>query len=226
MKLLKLSALLFCLSSIYTAEAQIRLPKLISDNMVLQREQPIKIWGWAEPKEKITLTFNKKNFKTITAENGKWEIILPAQPTGTGFEMFLKGKNEISIKNIAFGDVWLCSGQSNMVTPMERVKEKYPDDITNANFPDIRNFFVQTLTDLNAPKDDFPQGQWKAANPKDILAFPANLPEKFTKNIKFLLESSIALSVEHLSKHGLVKVDTKTSMIFKEPSLETKIQAM
>lgn len=173
MKLLKLSALLFCLSSICTVKAQIRLPKLISDNMVLQREQPIKIWGWAEPKEKITLTFNKKNFKTITAENGKWEIMLPAQPTGTCFEMFLKGKNEISIKNIAFGDVWLCSGQSNMVTPMERVKEKYPDDITNANFPDIRNFFVQTLTDLNTPKDDFPQGQWKAANPKDILAFGA-----------------------------------------------------
>ncbi|GAB2644348.1 hypothetical protein GCM10027035_43230 [Emticicia sediminis] len=173
MKLLKLSALLFCLSSIYTAKGQIRLPKLISDNMVLQRDQPIKIWGWAEPKEKITLTFNKKSFKTTTAENGKWEIILPAQPPGTGFEMLLKGKNEISIKNIAFGDVWLCSGQSNMVTPMERVKEKYPDDITNANFPDIRNFFVQTLTDLNAPKDDFPQGQWKTANPKDILAFGA-----------------------------------------------------
>ncbi|MFY7909137.1 MAG: sialate O-acetylesterase [Emticicia sp.] len=172
MRLLKI-LLAFCLSGIYTAKAQIRLPKLISDNMVLQRDQPIKIWGWAEPKEKITLTFNKKSFKTTTAENGKWEILLPAQPTGTGFEMLLKGKNEISIKNIAFGDVWLCSGQSNMVTPMERVKEKYPDDITNANFPDIRNFFVQTLTDLNAPKDDFPQGQWKAANPKDILAFGA-----------------------------------------------------
>lgn len=171
MKFLKIT-LFLCLSSILV-KAQIRLPKLISDNMVLQRDQPIKIWGWAEPKEKITLTFNKKNFKTTTAENGKWEIMLPAQPTGTGFEMLLKGKNEILIKNIAFGDVWLCSGQSNMVTPMERVKEKYPDDITNANFPDIRNFFVQTLTDLKTPKDDFPQGQWKAANPKDILTFGA-----------------------------------------------------
>lgn len=172
MRLLKI-ILTICLSSIYTVKAQIRLPKLISDNMVLQRDQPTKIWGWAEPKEKITLIFNKKTFKTTTTDNGKWEILLPAQPTGTGFEMLLKGKNEISIKNIAFGDVWLCSGQSNMVTPMERVKEKYPDDIANANFPDIRNFFVQTLTDLNTPKDDFPQGQWKVANPKDILSFGA-----------------------------------------------------
>ena len=90
MRLLKY-ALILCLSIICTAKAQIRLPKLISDNMVLQRDQPIKIWGWAESKEKITLTFNKKNFKTVTAENGKWEIMLPAQPTGTGFEMVLKG---------------------------------------------------------------------------------------------------------------------------------------
>ena len=173
MKLLRLSTLLFCLSGIYIVKAQIRLPKLISDNMVLQRDQPIKMWGWAQPKEKINLVFNKKTFQTTTNDAGKWELMLPAQSAGTGFEMLLKGKNEISIKNIAFGDVWLSSGQSNMVTPMERVKEKYPDDIANANFPDIRNFFVQTLTDLNSPKDDFLQGQWKVAAPKDILAFGA-----------------------------------------------------
>jgi sialate O-acetylesterase len=60
-----------------------------------------------------------------------------------------------------------------MVIPMERVKEKYPEDIASANYPDIRNFFVQTLTDLNGPKDDFPQGEWKTANPKDVLTFGA-----------------------------------------------------
>ena len=64
----------------------------------MQRDQPIKIWGWAEPKEKITLVFNKKTFKTTTSDNGKWELKLPAQSAGTGFEMILKGKNEISIK--------------------------------------------------------------------------------------------------------------------------------
>lgn len=153
--------------------AQIRLPRLISDGMVLQRDQPLKIWGWASPKEKVQLIFNKKTYKTTTSENGKWEIQLPAQTAQTNVEMILKGKNEIKLKNIAFGDVWLCSGQSNMVIPMERVKEKYPDDIAAANYPDIRNFFVQTLTELNAPKDDFPQGEWKAANPKDVLGFGA-----------------------------------------------------
>lgn len=172
MKVIKVALLLF-FCGIAQLNAQIRLPKLISDNIVLQRDQPIKVWGWASPKEKISFTFNKKDYKTTTNDDGKWEIQLPAQPAGSGFEMLLKGKNEITIKNIAFGDVWLCSGQSNMVIPMERVKEKYPEDIASANYPDIRNFFVQTLTDLNAPKDDFPQGEWKTANPKDILTFGA-----------------------------------------------------
>ena len=153
--------------------AQIRLPRLISDGMVLQRDQPLKIWGWASSKEKIELTFNKKKFKTTTSENGKWEIQLPPQAAQTGMEMILKGKNEIRLQNIAFGDVWLCSGQSNMVLPMERVKEKYPDDIAAANYPDIRNFFVPTLTELTGPKEDFPQGEWKAANPTNVLGFGA-----------------------------------------------------
>ncbi|AEI52006.1 sialate O-acetylesterase [Runella slithyformis] len=165
--------LALCTALFVHAQAQIRLPKLISDNMVLQRDQPIKIRGWASPKEKVELVFNKKKYKTTTADNGKWEIQLPAQSAGTGFEMVLKGKNEVRVKNIALGDVWLCSGQSNMVIPMERVKEKYPEDIASANYPDIRNFFVQTLTDLTAPKDDFSQGEWKTANPKDVLTFGA-----------------------------------------------------
>lgn len=172
MKIIKVFLWLFLFGNIQL-KAQIRLPKLISDNIILQRDQPIKVWGWASPKEKISLIFNKKDYKTTTNDKGTWEILLPAQPAGSGFEMLMKGKNEITIKNIAFGDVWLCSGQSNMVIPMERVKEKYPDDIASANYPDIRNFFVQTLSDLNAPKDDFPQGEWKMANPKDILTFGA-----------------------------------------------------
>ena len=172
MKIIKVFLWLFLFGNIQL-KAQIRLPKLISDNIVLQRDQPIKVWGWASPKEKISLIFNKKDYKTTTNDDGTWKIQLPAQPAGSGFEMLMKGKNEITIKNIAFGDVWLCSGQSNMVIPMERVKEKYPDDIVSANYPDIRNFFVQTLTDLNAHKDDFPQGEWKTANPKDILTFGA-----------------------------------------------------
>lgn len=165
--------LFLCLLYCFGLQAQIRLPKLISDNIILQRDQSVKIWGWASPDEKITVLFNKKSFKTTTSKNGKWELLLPAQPAGTGNQMVLKGRNEIIIKNIAFGDVWLCSGQSNMTITMERVKERFPDDILTANYPDIRYFFVPTTTNLNIPEEDFPLGEWKTANTKDIYSFGA-----------------------------------------------------
>lgn len=172
MKVFKLIFLLLLFISC-DLSAQIRLPKLVADNMVLQRDQPFTIWGWAAPNEKITAALKKKNYSAVTASDGRWKIQLPAQSAGSGYEMVLKGKNEIRIKNIAFGDVWLCSGQSNMVINMERVKERFPDDIASANYPDIRNFFVQTLTDLKGPKDDFPAGEWKTVNPKDVLTMGA-----------------------------------------------------
>ncbi|MCF0041430.1 sialate O-acetylesterase [Dyadobacter fanqingshengii] len=164
--------LLLIFFSGYTV-GQVRLPKLVADNMVLQRDQPITIWGWSAPKEKVTVTFKNKSRSVVTGADGKWEIQLPAQPAGTGFEMLIIGKNQIRIKNIAFGDVWLCNGQSNMVINMERVKERFPDDIASASYPDIRNFFIQTITDLNAPQADFPNGEWKMANSKDVLSFGA-----------------------------------------------------
>lgn len=172
MKISKLLTLLL-FSAAIPVHAQIRLPKLISDHMVLQRDQPIKVWGWASPKEKITLQFDHKTFKTTTTAAGKWEIALPAHAAGTGYAMVLKGRNEIRITDIAFGDVWLCSGQSNMVINMERVKERFPADIASADYPDIRNFFVPTLTNLNGSVDDFPKGEWKTASPENVLTFGA-----------------------------------------------------
>jgi sialate O-acetylesterase len=171
MRILRFAIFLLFLS--WDLSAQIRLPQLIGDNMVLQRDQPVTIWGWATPKEKVSVTLKSKSYHTITGSDGKWEIILPAQPTGTGYVMILKGKNQIQIKNIAFGDVWLCNGQSNMVINMERVKERFSDDIASANYPDIRNFFIPTITSLSGPKDDLPESKWKMANPVDVLSMGA-----------------------------------------------------
>lgn len=153
--------------------AQIRLPKLISKGMVLQRDETINIWGWSSPKEKITLTLNNKTFKTISNEKGEWIIILPPQKAGGPFTLKLKGKTEITIDDILFGDVWFCSGQSNMVIPMERVKEKYPDEIANANYNNIRNFFIPTTANLLTAQTDLPAGEWRAASPNTILQFGA-----------------------------------------------------
>jgi sialate O-acetylesterase len=153
--------------------AQIRLPQLIGDGMVLQRDTKINIWGWAAPGEKIVISFNHKNYKATTGGDSKWAVSLPAMRAGGPYAMDLSASNHVTIHNILIGDVWLCSGQSNMVLPMERVKEKYPDEIANANYPQIRNFFIPTVSDLSKVHDDLPPGQWKEANPKNVLDFGA-----------------------------------------------------
>ena len=87
--------------------------------------------------------------------------------------MDINASNHILLKDILIGDVWFCSGQSNMVLPMERVKEKYPDDIAGADYPQIRNFFVPTASDVVKIHNDLPEGKWIAATPKDVLGFGA-----------------------------------------------------
>ncbi|HET8736271.1 MAG TPA: hypothetical protein VFM69_06715, partial [Pricia sp.] len=114
--------------------------------MVLQREANLNIWGWASPDEKVEMSLMGKIYKTTADQNGNWSIRLTPQKAGGPFTLNFKGKNQVTVKNVLFGDVWLGAGQSNMVLPMERVKEKYPDEVANANYPEIRNFFIPTLT--------------------------------------------------------------------------------
>jgi len=151
----------------------VRLPLLISDGMVLQRDTKLDIWGWASAGEKIIIKFNNKTFRTITDTDGKWKIIIPAMKAGGPYTMKVSGNNDIQIKDILIGDVWFCSGQSNMVLSMERVKEKYPDIIACADYPEIRNFFVPTASDVKMVHDDLPGGKWIAATPANVLGFGA-----------------------------------------------------
>ncbi len=107
-----------------TVAAQITLPKLVSDGMVLQRDVPVNIRGWASPGEKVSLSFRNKTFRAVTDKGGSWNISLPAQKAGGPWTMVFRGKNQVEVSDVLFGDVWICTGQSNMVLPMERVKEK------------------------------------------------------------------------------------------------------
>src|SRR5581483_1682990 len=105
--------------------AQVRLPRLISDNMVLQRNTAITVWGWATPGEKVTVHFAGKTVAATTKGDSTWAVTLPAMKEGGPYDMQIDAANHLTIKNILLGDVWVCSGQSNMELPMERVKEKY-----------------------------------------------------------------------------------------------------
>jgi sialate O-acetylesterase len=155
------------------AFADVRLPALISNGMILQRDARVTIWGWASPGEKISISIERKRYHTITDGSGKWALAIDPVSAGGPHTLSISGHNTIALSDIYFGDVWFCSGQSNMVLTMERVKEKYPDDVANANYPEIRNFFVPTATSLPSPKDDLPGGKWLPLTKENVMGFGA-----------------------------------------------------
>jgi len=167
--------LIFFLSvfTIFKSDAQIRLPRLVRDSMVLQRESPIQLWGWAAPGEKIKITFNNKTTNLTTTAEGKWSAKLPAMKAGGPYEMHLQGKNEIVLKDVLIGDVWLCAGQSNMVHQLGIHNVTYAADIEKANYPQIRQFWVPTVASLSGPENDLQRGSWKWANPANVVDFSA-----------------------------------------------------
>lgn len=162
--------------------AQIKLPKLIADGMILQRDMPINIWGWAAPSETVNINFKNKDYTVKTDTDGNWKLELPAMSTGGPFSMTLKASNTITIDDIMLGDVWLCSGQSNMELPMSRVSPKYPEEIDSANNPDIRYFEVPQTYYFNAPKKDLKGGKWEKVSPGKIAHFSA-VAYFFAKNL-------------------------------------------
>jgi len=141
--------------------------------MIFQRDTKVKIWGWASAKEKIKVSFQNKKYNTAADANGNWMIVLSPMKAGGPYTMNIDAINHLTINNILIGDVWICSGQSNMVHQMILHRELYEDDIAKANYPEIRQFWIPTLTDLQKLHDDLPTGYWKSANPQDVLQFSA-----------------------------------------------------
>jgi sialate O-acetylesterase len=171
MKTIAISCIMVFFSLV--SSAQVKLPRLVRDSMILQRDANVNIWGWASANEKITVKFNGKNYKTKTGNDGKWSVLLPPTKAGGPYTMEIAGSNKISLKDILIGDVWICSGQSNMVHQMNIHDVTYAKDIVEANYPQIRHFWIPTLTSLAGPQDDLPAGYWKSANPEDIRPFSA-----------------------------------------------------
>ena len=161
------------LLAITISHAQVRLPRLIRDSMILQRDTKVNIWGWASANEKVTVSFNKKTFRTTADKQGNWSLVLPPVKAGGPYTIDISGKNKISLKDILFGDVWFCSGQSNMVHQLNIHDVTYADEIANANYPQIRQFWIPTLTNLQGPQADLPAGNWKPAVGEEVRPFSA-----------------------------------------------------
>jgi sialate O-acetylesterase len=163
------------LLTLYSActSSQIKLPKLISDGVIFQRDTEFKIWGWASANEKIELSFKENTYYTKADIKGEWTIMLPPQTAGGPFDMVFQAKNIITVKNVLFGDIWICSGQSNMELTMERLKEKYWEVIMNSENRNIRQFLVPDKYDFKKVNQDLDAGTWVCANPESVLNFSA-----------------------------------------------------
>jgi sialate O-acetylesterase len=152
---------------------QVRLPKLISDGMVLQRDTKLKIWGWAAKGENISISFINNTYKTTADADGNWSATLPELKAGGPYTMQIKASNEITINNIMIGDVWLCSGQSNMEHTVGSFGWVYKKEIASSTNKYIREFNVPEKYNFNGPQKDFQAGSWKEANPENVLAYSA-----------------------------------------------------
>ncbi len=154
--------------------ANTRLPKIFGDNMVLQRNQPIPVWGWADAGEKVTVQFNKQVKSIKAGKDGRWMIRLDAEAAGGPFELVVKGKNVVSINNVLVGEVWICSGQSNMEMPIAGWGQinNYKQEIADADYPQIRHFKVPNAVS-SIPEADVTGGDWKVCSPGTAGDFTA-----------------------------------------------------
>lgn len=165
--------LVFSLLCIFASalHAEVRLPHIFSDNMVLQRDKSIKIWGWADRNETIEIRFINQVKKTKADRNAKWEILLDAVAYGGPYTMEVKGKNnQITLQNVLVGEVWLCSGQSNMEWPVKTSKDA-AKEISDADYPLIRSFNVGR-DKATQPEDDL-DGSWQVCSPETVKDFSA-----------------------------------------------------
>jgi len=171
----KLGGLVLLLLSFMTLSmvAQVRLPRLVSDGMVLQRDAQVKVWGWAAQGEKVTVSFHDSVYFATANEKGEWTILLSALKAGGPFTMTVGASNIITVKDIMIGDVWVCSGQSNMELPVRRVRPLYGKEIASSANPYIRHFTVPQKYDFNAPENDLGSGKWESPNPTAVLNFSA-----------------------------------------------------
>jgi len=170
---IKLSLITGLLILSITSTAQVKLPRLVRDSMVLQRDMKTNLWGWSSPKEKIRIDFLNKKYTTVADDKGNWKLVLPPMKAGGPYSMNISGKNKITLHDILIGDVWFCSGQSNMVHQVKLHSVQYPNEIPDAHYPEIRQFWIPTLTNLQGPVDTLPTGYWKAAIPENVPDFSA-----------------------------------------------------
>ncbi|WP_288244161.1 sialate O-acetylesterase [uncultured Chryseobacterium sp.] len=192
----KILFLILSFISVCLFDAKVKLPALVSDGMVLQRNQKLKIWGYADAGEKVTVKFLNKTYSTTADNSGNWNIMLPELKAGGPFVMTI---NDITLKDILIGDVWVASGQSNMELPMRRLKPLYGEEMKTVNNQNIRFFTVPQKYNFKIPQNDLDGGKWENTNPQTILNF-SGVAYFFAKNL--YEKNKVPVGIIHTSLGG------------------------
>jgi sialate O-acetylesterase len=171
-----LLALLF-LSENVVLRADTKIPAILSNHMVLQRSQPIHLWGWAAPQENVSAELNGAQQSAAADRLGRWDLFLPPQSAGGPYTLTIKAANTIRLEDVMVGDVWFASGQSNMEMPLSgfpgsAVVTNSAEEIRNANQPDIRLLLIPRKAS-DFPQRDFEPTAWTKCTPETAAQFSA-----------------------------------------------------
>jgi sialate O-acetylesterase len=188
--------LILALFSICVLDAKVKLPALVSAGMILQRNQKLKIWGYADAGEKVNVKFLNKTYSATADNNGNWNVMLPELKAGGPFVMTI---NDITLKDILIGDVWVASGQSNMELPMRRLKPLYGEEMKTVNNQNIRFFTVPQKYNFKAAQNDLDGGKWESTNPQTIQNF-SGVAYFFAKNL--YERNKVPVGIIHTSLGG------------------------
>ncbi len=169
-KLLFFSFMLNIITVVSPVGADVRLPSMIGDNMLIQRDMDITLRGWADPGERVKITFAGENVTVKADRKGTWKTTLSPMNAGGPYEIIFKGKNTIRVENVLIGELWLCSGQSNMEMYVQAAADPH-NEIAHAYHPEIRLFNVDNEVGF-VPADDC-VGQWKVCSPYNVPQFSA-----------------------------------------------------
>ena len=163
---------LICLLSLFSlpVEAAVTLPRLISDHMMFQRQRPARVWGKANPGERVTVKFRSQTRTTKADAAGRWEVFLSPMKAGGPATLRIEADNSITVQDVLVGEVWVASGQSNMQFQLRRARNAQ-QEIAQANYPEIRLFEVKRITSAE-PLDDV-TGEWRRCTPASATNFTA-----------------------------------------------------
>lgn len=154
---------------------KLKLPRLLSNGMIVQQKKSVRIWGMDEPGRTVTVTFLNMKYNGKVSEAGEWEIFTRPADAGSGYQMQIRDDagEEKMIDDIAVGDVFFCSGQSNMELHIERVMDRYPEEIKKCTNKDIRTFKIIENPEFHGPLADHKSGEWKAVSEDTFPEFSA-----------------------------------------------------